>query len=377
MGRIISRTMSSIRARLVLIAGAAVALLASCSGGQVTPVTKTGEGLHGMYLILFWASVAVFVGVAGAIVVFAVRYRRRADDDELPIQYLGNNKVELVWTVLPLVVVMIMFGLSWPQVSDAQRVDADPDLELEIEGFQWQWRFVYPEQQVEVTGVLGQEPPRLVLPVDRTINVSLDSNDVIHSFYIPKALYKLDVVPGQTNEFSMEFTEEGIYPGQCAEFCGLSHAQMTFVTEVVDEAAFEDFIREKQVERDVEILGAATCTPTGSATRLTIEENLFEPSCIAVAADETFDVELTNNDEGVNHNIEIYSTRLDYLSGRDPLFRGAEFTGEGEETYQVDALAPGRYFVASANAASAQAVLVVGDVTVPTDAEDLEFGPVS
>ena len=353
-----------------LVIATAALILAGCNGGQMDPITEQGKGQHNVYLLVYWVSVAVVLGVGAAIVFMPLRYRRKKNDDgELPEQYSGNNKIEAVWTIIPLILVIVIFALAFPVINNVQAVSEDPDLSIEVEGFQWQWRFTYPNTDVEVVGVLGQDPPTLVVPVDREINVSLLSNDVIHSFYVPDTLYKLDVVPGQTNEFTIKFTEKGRFPGQCAELCGLSHAQMTFWLDVVSPAEFAEFIAEAQIAADLDKFATATCTPVGSTATLTIEDGIFTPNCIAVVPDEVFDIELTNNDNAIQHNVEIYESRDAFRSGEDPLYTGAVFLGEGTEVYQVQALDAGQYYVVSENGSpGGGAVLNVGNPPVAADA---------
>ncbi len=346
-----------------VLVGLGVLALAGCAGGQPEPISKQGEGAQNIYMLIFWTSVAVFVIVETAILWCAIKYRKRKDDDgSLPVQYLGNNKIELIWTIIPLIIVTVIFVFSFRELTQLQAIAEEPDLELDIEGFQWQWRFSYPDEAVEVVGTLGQEPPTMVVPVNRTINISLRSEDVIHSFYIPQTLYKLDAIPGQTNEYSIEFTKTGRFTGQCAELCGLSHSQMTFWVEVVEEDAFDDFIAVAQLDKQVGQLAGAECVPAGQELKVAIDENgAMTPTCLAVPPNVTFDVQIRNDEQGVQHNIAIYETPRAFTRGEAPLFDGALFPGVGTEAYQVDGLKPGQYFFVDTEHPRNNGTLNVGD----------------
>jgi cytochrome c oxidase subunit 2 len=187
-------------------------------------VTEQAKKVNDLYVIVFILAAIVFVAVEGAIILFAFRYRKKGE--KLPEQIHGNTAVEMVWTLIPAVIVAVLFTLSWRTLSDIEGSSQDA-LTVEVQAFQWQWQFTYPEEDITIFGT-PEQPPELVVPVGQPVRLRLQSNDVIHSFYVPQFLRKLDVIPGRINEFEFAVTEEGTYPGQCAEFCGLGHAQMTF-----------------------------------------------------------------------------------------------------------------------------------------------------
>jgi len=127
---------------------------------------------------------------------------------------------------------------------------------VEVTGFQYQWQFVYnvndlgpgsdasSDEQIVLLGTPANEPT-LVLPVNERIEFKLISNDVIHSFYIPEFLYKLDVIPGRDNRFVVTTRETGTFSGQCAELCGVDHALMRFTVEVVERDEFDAWVAEQ------------------------------------------------------------------------------------------------------------------------------------
>jgi cytochrome c oxidase subunit II len=192
-------------------------------------------------------------GVLGLVVVLvlyvAIRFRRR--DDRLPPQTRYRPAIEVAYTVVPLLVVIVLFAVTVRTISTVDATVADPDLVVDVEGFQWQWRFTYPDSGVVVTGddpeavPVGElKPPELVLPAGATVRFNLSSRDVIHSFWVPGFLFKRDAIPGSPTSFDVTVTDEpGVHPGgACAEFCGLYHARMLFTVRIVEPTEFDRWL---------------------------------------------------------------------------------------------------------------------------------------
>jgi len=132
----------------------------------------------------------------------------------------------------------------------------DPDHEISVVGHQWSWTFNYlGEEAVDGDDVYSvgttADSPTLVLPVDECVKVDLSSPDVIHSFWVPAFLFKLDVVPGREGSFSFTPTREGVFVGKCAELCGVYHSRMLFNVEVVSAADFAEHLRTLKEAGDV------------------------------------------------------------------------------------------------------------------------------
>jgi cytochrome c oxidase subunit 2 len=181
----------------------------------------------------------VFLVVAGLLVWSMIRYRRRGD--ELPRQIHGNNKLELTWTLIPLLLVIVLFVVTIQGQNKALEKSTRPALEVDVLAFQWSWRFAYEGQGVEVVGSPGNVP-ELVVPVGQPVRIRLRSADVVHSFYVPRALFKRQAIPGRTTEFDLTFEKVGTYQGHCVQFCGLAHDDMLFRVRVVSPGEFQSWL---------------------------------------------------------------------------------------------------------------------------------------
>jgi cytochrome c oxidase subunit 2 len=181
----------------------------------------------------------VFVVVAGLLLWSMIRYRRRGD--ELPKQVHGNNRLELTWTLIPLLLVMVLFVVTIQGQNRSLEKSTRPALEVNVLAFQWSWRFAYEGQGVEVVGSPGNVP-ELVVPVGQPVRIRLRSADVVHSFYVPRTLFKRQAIPGRTTEFDLTFEKVGTYQGHCVQFCGLAHADMLFRVRVVSPGEFQSWL---------------------------------------------------------------------------------------------------------------------------------------
>ena len=186
-------------------------------------VTAQGAQIRDLYTIVFLIAVVIFFVVEGLIVWTVIRYRRKPDDDALPPQTHGNNIAEIVWTVVPTIIVAFLFVISWQTLNTVEAVSATPDTKIRAVAGQFQWTFEYLPDDWEPQEPGGAAPPAalytefvpvrageaggLDVPAGRTVQLYLDSPDVIHAFYVPQFLFKRDVVPGRINVF--EFNVRG------------------------------------------------------------------------------------------------------------------------------------------------------------------------
>jgi cytochrome c oxidase subunit II len=232
----------------VLVLVTAAVLLAGCeapSFGFPDAASEQAERVRDLWRGSMSAGVIVAVLVWGLIAWSLVRYRRRSDD--VPHQVADNLPIEAVYITIPILIVSVLFFFT---VRTDQAIDPGPsdgpDVVVEVEGFQWQWQFTYPDEDVVVIGNSEDEPPEMVLPVDRTIRFELLTADVIHSFWVPRFLTKRDMVPEVDNEIDVDTTTIGTFRGRCAEFCGLDHWRMNFTVRVVPEAEYEAWLAERR-----------------------------------------------------------------------------------------------------------------------------------
>jgi cytochrome c oxidase subunit 2 len=220
-------------------------LFTSCAPDAIS---SEGERVGDLYRFFMYFAAAVFILVTGLITWSIIRFRDRSTDESLPKQFAHNMPLEVLWFAIPTVIVIVLFFTSFGVLNDVNEENAEggnngPPIVLEVEGFRWGWRFTWPEWgSIES---LPDDPAEIYLPVGRDITFELSSNDVIHSFWVPRFLLKRDVVPGRDNRIDLTLTEEGTFDGKCAEFCGLLHDRMDFTLKVVPEAEYEDWFNEQ------------------------------------------------------------------------------------------------------------------------------------
>jgi len=241
----------SARSRGLPAAGAVVLVIstASCSTSFGIPRggTAQGQDTFDLWRVFFLSAAVVASIVYGLIFWCIIRYRRRrADDpDALGDQVRANVPIEVLYTVLPFVLATTLFILTFRTEQGIDDVSPNPDLVLNVQGYTWGWRFTYPGEGVSVMSTPSGEGvpgPQIVLPLGRTIRVVLTSNDVIHAFWVPEFLFKRDAIPGRPTQFDLTTTEAGTFRGQCAEFCGLNHAYMTFTVRVASPEAYATWL---------------------------------------------------------------------------------------------------------------------------------------
>ena len=233
-------------------------------------VTVQGQHIRDLYTIVFLIAVAIFFLVEGLILWTVLRYRRRPEDVTLPAQTHGNAIAEVVWTVVPTLIVAFLFVISWQTLNTVEVVSADPQTRVKAVAGQFQWTFEYLDASGENT-VYTQLLPAgedggLVLPAGRTVQLSLESPDVIHAFYVPQFLFKRDVVPGRINKFEITINEEDAgqtFRGQCAELCGAGHRLMLFDVHAYTPADYDAWLEQKIAEAEA----SPPPPPSGGALR--------------------------------------------------------------------------------------------------------------
>ena len=192
-----------------------------------------------------------------------------------------NLPLEILYTVVPLIMVAVLFYFTARDQVAIAATNVKPDVTIDVVGKQWSWDFNYVNENVYDSGVMAEltgarrvesELPVLYLPVNERVQFNLTSRDVIHSFWIPAFLYKLDVIPGLVNKFQVIPQRIGTFKGKCAELCGEYHSDMLFTVKVVDRADYDAHISELRAigqtgQLDTNLGRSTTLelpTPTGS-----------------------------------------------------------------------------------------------------------------
>ncbi len=242
---------------LLPILGAVTVVLAGCTQAQMTgflPEGSAGATNHTDRITALWVNswiVLLVVGVVtwALIIWAAVVYRRRKGQTGLPVQLRYNMPIEIFYTIVPLILVLGFFAFTARDQSEIEKPTADPDVRIEVVGQRWSWTFNYVDENRYEVGIQGQETdgqfvdvdqlPVLYLPVDKSVEIKIESRDVIHSFWIVDFLYKKDMIPARSNYMYFTPLKEGEYAGKCAELCGEYHSQMLFTVKVVSEAEYE------------------------------------------------------------------------------------------------------------------------------------------
>lgn len=201
----------------------------------LNPESQSAGEVAKLFWLILWIAIAVFVLVEGLLLFAVIRYRRREDDEE-PEQVHGNATLEIMWTVVPSIIMAVLFALTL-QTLQAQRNVPDNVMQIQVTGQQWFWTFKYDN---------GVSTSREVyIPVGRPVEFLITSRDVIHSFWVPQLGGKIDAIPGRRTSTWFTAEEPGTYLGQCAEFCGLEHYAMLFDVHALPENEFAAWMDER------------------------------------------------------------------------------------------------------------------------------------
>jgi len=206
--------------------------------------TEQAPTIENLWFGAWVAASLVGVLTAGLIIYAALRFRRK-EGDPAPKQLRYNVPLEIMYTVVPLVMILGMFFFTARDQIELTKVSANPDNTVGVIGFRWSWAFNYKDEGVYEVGTADYEDiPTLYLPVDESVVFELQSPDVIHSFWVPAFLMKMDVFPDRLNKFEVTPNKVGTYAGRCAELCGVDHARMLFQVKVVDRAEYDAHIEQ-------------------------------------------------------------------------------------------------------------------------------------
>lgn len=182
------------------------------------PASPLSVPINDLFLIVLILGGVVLLGVTAALVIFARRYRAAPDAPD-PAPSFGNRRLEIAWVSIPLLLVLVLFGLSLRVAFAVEPSTAGRTPDIIVRGHQWWWEVIYPDAGVVTANEIH-------IPAGKQLLVRLESADVIHSFWVPELGRKKDMIPGQPNTLWLEAAHPGVYTGACSEFCGAEHAWM-------------------------------------------------------------------------------------------------------------------------------------------------------
>lgn len=348
-----SRTKTAPSTRWLAAAALGIALLVLLAAASVgfdvrrlvdsfyPPLAATAEGrqIRDLYDLVFIFAAVIFFFVEGLIVWAVVRYRRRPSDEALPPQIHGNNALEFAWTIIPTLIVVILFFFSWQTLNavDQPKGDATEKVRAVASRFAWQFEYLDASGQKLFTAFSP-----MVVPAGRKVEVTLYSPDVIHAFYVPKFLFKRDVVPGKENvfDFTVDPADAGqTFRGQCAELCGVGHYTMVFEVKALAPAEYRAWFAEQVAKAQATLPPAASQAPGAVTLELVAKDLLFDKTALEAPADMPFTIRFTNNDPGVLHNVFI----TDAVKSPVQMGDTTPFQGVKSVDYNVAPLAAGTY----------------------------------
>jgi cytochrome c oxidase subunit 2 len=224
-----------------LLALALVPAALAGNGGLApqAPASPSAAHIRDIYWLILGVTGGIFLLVVVTLVVFLVRYRSRGRPREVEgAQVRGHTKLELAWTAGPVLILAVIAGFVFWKVSDlSATASSGAKEEITIDAHQYYWEFVYPNGAISVD--------HLRLALDKPVRLTVVSHDVDHSWWVPALGGKLDAIPGRTNRMTLRPTKLGTFRGQCAEFCGLLHAQMLSQVEVMPVADYQAWVQHR------------------------------------------------------------------------------------------------------------------------------------
>ena len=240
--RVSSRILAAFLAAPVLLA------LTGCSEVSGLGFEKNVSSVNDISLSLWqWAWIAA--GVVGLITLIliiwpAIFHRKKVGAPEFPKQTQYNVPVEIAYTIIPFIIVAVLFYFT--AVKESQITEKSPTTvahEIGVEGIQWSWQFMYPEAgpKAIVTGTPAQ-PPTLYVPLGERVRYTITSNDVVHGFWIPAFMIQIQNLPGVTNHLEFTANKLGSFPGRCNILCGRNHSQMIFTVKVVTPSEYQNYL---------------------------------------------------------------------------------------------------------------------------------------
>jgi cytochrome c oxidase subunit II len=204
------------------------------TSNALSPQSPQARAIYDLGIVSTIVFVLIFVVVTGAIVYAIFRFRRREGEPD-PKQFAGSQRVEIIWTVIPFLIVVFLFVLTLRGMNRADPPPA-PSPDLVVTGHQFWWQADYPASGAVTANEIH-------IPTGKPLSVRLDSKDVLHEFWVPELARKMTTVPGQANHIWLQADKPGTYIGQCSEFCGIQHAWMRILVVADEPSKFDEWQR--------------------------------------------------------------------------------------------------------------------------------------
>jgi len=259
-----------------------------------TPQTRVAKDIFDLHILIMWVCVAIFVVVFS--VMFYSIWKHRKSVGHKPAQFHENHKLEIVWTIIPFV---ILVGMAVPSTKTIlyMRDVSNPDMTVKVTGYQWKWEYDYPGDGIKLLSTLSTPREQInnqaakgehyllevdnpmVVPVGKKVRLMITANDVIHSWWVPAFGIKQDAIPGYIKEAWFKADNVGTYRGVCAELCGKDHGFMPIVVEVKSQADYDKWVADQKAAK-----AAAVADPnkTYSLDELkSAGENVYKAHCAA------------------------------------------------------------------------------------------------
>ncbi len=230
-------------------------------------VTAISRDVYSLHMIIFWVCVVIGVLVFGVMILSMLMHRKSLGVK--PADFHHSTKLEIVWTIIPVVILVVM-AIPSTTTLNAMYDAGDADIDIEVRGLQWKWQYTYlnddPEKEVKFISSLLTPSEEIyndarkrehylldvdnevVIPINKKIRFLVTSQDVIHAWWVPDFAVKRDAIPGFVHEAWTVVDEPGIYRGQCAELCGKEHGFMPIVVRAVEQAEYDEWLASKQEE---------------------------------------------------------------------------------------------------------------------------------
>ncbi len=209
-------------------------------GNIFDPQATPAASIYRLSMLVLAVCAAIFLVVAGLLTFTIVRFRRKGDDRREPAQVYGSNRIEIAWTVLPILIVIVLTMATARVVIAIQNKSAPANsLQVKVIGHQWWWEIRYPDSGVVTANELHVPVSTAAKPA--LAFLKLESADVAHSFWVPQLSGKTDLIPNRTNQMWIDPRQEGTFLGNCAEYCGMQHANMLLRVIVQSPADFDNW----------------------------------------------------------------------------------------------------------------------------------------